>query len=257
MTIIYFILILGIVVFIHELGHFLFAKRAGIYVYEFSIGMGPRLFKWNRMKKVKDKKGKIKKVVDETDYCIRLFPIGGYVQMAGEEIEVDEKIPEEMRMQSKTWFQRFLTVIAGITFNFLLAIFLFFTIGLFSGVTTNSVQIKKIDNNNGILQVGDKIIKVDGHKVNNYDKLVLELQVQKDNKFDMLVEHTDGTTDTVTVKAKEVKDDDGELIGYDYGFEIGGDYEKNFLAAVRYGFFKFFSTIEQMFFIIIYFIKNW
>ena len=203
MTIIYFILILGIVVFIHELGHFLFAKRAGIYVYEFSIGMGPRLFKWNRMKKVKDKKGKIKKVVDETDYCIRLFPIGGYVQMAGEEIEVDEKIPEEMRMQSKTWLQRFLTVIAGITFNFLLAIFLFFTIGLFSGVTTNSVQIKKIDNNNGILQVGDKIIKVDGHKVNNYDKLVLELQVQKDNKFDMLVEHTDGTTDTVTVKAKE------------------------------------------------------
>ena len=51
MTIIYFILILGIVVLVHETGHFLFAKKAGVYVYEFSIGMGPRLFKWKRKKK--------------------------------------------------------------------------------------------------------------------------------------------------------------------------------------------------------------
>ena len=48
MTIIYFILILGIIVFVHEFGHFLFAKKAGIYVYEFSIGMGPQIFKWTR-----------------------------------------------------------------------------------------------------------------------------------------------------------------------------------------------------------------
>ena len=88
LTIIYFIFILGITVFIHELGHFLFAKKFGVYVYEFSIGMGPRLFKFNRKN-------------DETDYCIRLFPIGGYVQMAGEEVEVDEKIPVEKRLQSK------------------------------------------------------------------------------------------------------------------------------------------------------------
>ena len=87
MTIIYFILILGVVVFIHELGHFIFAKKAGIYVYEFSIGMGPRIFKFNRYKKVKTKDGKIKKVKDETDYCLRLLPIGGFVQMAGEEID--------------------------------------------------------------------------------------------------------------------------------------------------------------------------
>ena len=74
MTIIYFILILGIVVLIHEFGHFIFAKKAGIYVYEFSIGMGPQLFKFHRKN-------------DETEYSIRLLPIGGYVQMAGEEIE--------------------------------------------------------------------------------------------------------------------------------------------------------------------------
>ena len=101
MTLIYMILMLGIIVFIHEFGHFIFAKKAGIYVYEFSIGMGPRIFKFNRKN-------------DETEYSIRLFPIGGYVQMAGEEIEEDKDIPVEKRMQSKTWIQRFLTVIAGI-----------------------------------------------------------------------------------------------------------------------------------------------
>ena len=84
MTIVYFVLILGITVFIHELGHFLFAKKYGVYVYEFSLGMGPRIFKFKRKN-------------DETDYCIRLFPIGGFVQMAGEEVEVDEEIPEKNR----------------------------------------------------------------------------------------------------------------------------------------------------------------
>ena len=80
MTIIYFILVLSITVCVHEFGHFLFAKKAGIYVYEFSIGMGPRLLKFNRKN-------------DETDYSIRLLPIGGYVQLSGESIEIDENIP--------------------------------------------------------------------------------------------------------------------------------------------------------------------
>ena len=71
MTLLYFIIILGVIIFIHELGHFIFAKKSGIYVYEFSLGMGPRIFKFNRKN-------------DETDYCLRLFPIGGFVQMAGD-----------------------------------------------------------------------------------------------------------------------------------------------------------------------------
>ena len=126
LTLIYFIFILGIVVFIHELGHFLFAKKAGVYVYEFSIGMGPRIFKFKRKKKIKDKNGKVTFVDDETDYCIRLFPIGGFVQMAGEEIEDDPDIPKDKKFGAKTFGQKFMTVIAGIMNNFLLAIFLFF-----------------------------------------------------------------------------------------------------------------------------------
>ena len=116
MTIIYFILILGIVVLVHETGHFLFAKKAGVYVYEFSIGMGPRLFKWKRKKKVKDKNGKVEYVEDETEYSIRLLPIGGYVQMAGEEIEVDDN--NKVNLYFENTYELFLTPAEDMEFQY-------------------------------------------------------------------------------------------------------------------------------------------
>ena len=131
MTLIYFILILGVIILIHEFGHFIFAKKAGIYVYEFSIGMGPRIFKWTRKN-------------DETEYSIRLIPIGGFVQMAGEEIEDDPEVPKDKKFSVKTFGQKFMTVIAGIMNNFLLAIFLFFLIALFNGAPQNKAIVGEI-----------------------------------------------------------------------------------------------------------------
>ena len=128
MTLIYFIFVLGITVLIHELGHFIFAKKAGIYIYEFSLGMGPKLFSWHRKN-------------DETMYAIRLFPIGGYVSMAGESVEYDEEIPKEKHLQEKTWMQRFLTIIAGVAFNFLLALILLFIVGLIEGSPSKETYI--------------------------------------------------------------------------------------------------------------------
>ena len=167
MTIIYFILVLGITVFIHELGHFLFAKKAGIYVYEFSIGMGPKLFQIHSKK-------------DETVYSIRLFPIGGYVQMAGESVEEDKNIPKEKMMQSKTWLQRFMTIIAGVLFNFLLAILLFFVIGLINGSPSretfiNTVEIDSPAYNAGLLE-NSKIVSLNGHKIKSLSHLALNLK---------------------------------------------------------------------------------
>ena len=72
-----FILILGVIVFVHEFGHFIWAKICGVYVYEFAIGMGPKL--WS-------KKGK------ETEYTLRAVPIGGFCQLAGEDVEADKPI---------------------------------------------------------------------------------------------------------------------------------------------------------------------
>lgn len=95
MTLIYFILILGIIVLVHEFGHFIFAKMFGVHVYEFSIGMGPKI--WGS----KPKKG-------GTVYNIRAIPIGGYVQLAGEEVDDDEKIPKNEKLYNKPIWQRFL-----------------------------------------------------------------------------------------------------------------------------------------------------
>lgn len=240
-TILAFVFILGLTVTIHEFGHFLFAKKAGIYVYEFSIGMGPRLFKFKRKN-------------DETDYSIRLLPIGGYVQMAGEDIEVDKDIPKDKLLQSKTWLQRFLTMVAGVMFNFLLAIVVLFITALFKGVTLDATRIdtSKIEG----LKKGDKIISVDGNFVNNYDKLALELSVAGSKKFDIKVKHKDGSYDTVAIKPKAIYDKKDKLKGYEYGFTITGKDEKGILAAIKYAFIKFVSIIEQMFFTVWYLITG-
>lgn len=252
MTIIWFILILGIIVFVHELGHFIFAKRAGIYVYEFSLGMGPKVFQFKRKNKKKIINGKEKIIEDETVYSIRLFPIGGFVQLAGEDVEVDKNIPDNKRLQSKTWLQRFLTMIAGVTFNFILAIIILFIIGLVNGATFNTRYLDNIDYNKyPTLEVGDKILKINGRKVNTYDKLLLEIQVAGIKEFDMTVVHENGKKEDIKVTAVEVKDKDGN-IKYDFGFQITGKEEKGLFAAIKYAFLKFFSTIEQMFFTLLY-----
>ena len=317
MTFIYFILILGITVFIHEFGHFICAKKAGVYVYEFSIGMGPRIFKWKRKN-------------DETDYSIRILPIGGFVSMAGEEIEVDESVPKEKRLQSKSWGWRLLIMVAGVTFNFLLGLFLLFFVGLFGGVTKDATKIS--DSYVEGINNDDKIVAVNGHFVNNYDKLALELTVVGENDFALTVKDSEGKKKTVNIESFKIgksgllygkdygfsviddlivdsstnneiedgskilkvndvivsnydellkqisltdtielvlekdnqekqvkiniKDKDDELIGYRYGFDLGGNKEKGVIPSFFYAFRKFFSIVEQMFFTIIYLISG-
>ena len=204
MTIIYFILILGTTVFVHELGHFMFAKKYGVHVYEFSLGMGPRLFKFNRKN-------------DETDYCIRLFPIGGFVQMAGEEIEVDEDIPEEKRLTSKPAFQRFMIMIAGVMMNFITAIILLFFIGLFNTVSLNNVYVdgSSIEG----LNDGDRIVAINDHFVNNYDKLALEMTIVGNKDFTMTLKDKKGKKYNVEVNPVEVGSSYLPY-GKDYGFSV-------------------------------------
>lgn len=243
MTIIYFILILGIIVCIHEFGHFLFAKKSGIYVYEFSIGMGPRLFKWNRKN-------------DETEYSIRLLPIGGYVQMAGEDLEADKKseIPKEKQMQNKKWYQRFLTIIAGVMFNFILAIVLLFIIALMNGAPSLGTKIGEVSSNSPAalagLEKNDKIIKVGNRNVNNSDMLMLELQVGKEKSVTFVVEKEDKTKKTIKITPKKVEVDGNEA--YQYGFSLEAKTSHNLLDCIKYAFKKTVSLIEQMIFIIGY-----
>lgn len=245
MTLLYFIIVLGVTVFIHEFGHFIFAKKSGIYVYEFSIGMGPRLFKFKRKN-------------DETEYCIRLFPIGGFVSMAGEDIEVDKNIPDDKQMFNKPWHNRFLTVIAGVMFNFLLAIILLIIVGLNVGVPENKNKIVELDKKYPIyktnIKAGDTITKVNNVKVRNQDMLMLELAVHNGKTVNITVKHKNNKIETVKVKPKKVKVDG--KVGYKYGLALENKVHKGIIPSIKFGFTKVVDLLEQMVKIIFYLITG-
>lgn len=235
MTIIYFILVLGITVLIHELGHFIFAKRAGVHIYEFSIGMGPRIFKFKRKN-------------DETEYSIRLLPIGGFVSMAGEDLEEDTKIPKDKQLCNKRWSDRFLVLFAGIAFNFLLAIILLFVVGLINGVPKNNTTIAELDSNYPIVEtdikVGDKIIGINDTKIKSYEHLTLELIINDGKPVYFTVEHNDGTKEKIKVMPI-LTEKDGKS-SYKYGFVLDNSKEHGFLVSLEYGFTKTGNLVHQM-----------
>lgn len=243
MTLIYFVLILGLTVMIHETGHFIFAKKAGVYVYEFSIGMGPRLFKWKRSN-------------DETEYSIRLLPIGGFVSLAGEDPDEDEdvKIPKGKSLQDKSTWQNFMTMSAGVLFNFILALVLLFIVGLCNGYTNTKPIVGEVTLDSPAdvagIRSGDIIESVNGHFTNNIDKLMLELTVNKSEDIEIKFVRN-GVAATAKVSATKETDDKGN-VSYKCGFSVNQDTEHGFIAAIKYAFTKFFSLFEQMIFIIWY-----
>ena len=245
MTIIYFILILGGIVFFHELGHFLFAKKAGVYIYEFSIGMGPQLFKWKSKK-------------DETMYSIRFLPIGGFVQMAGEEIDPDENIPKEKRMQSKTWLQRFSIMIAGIFFNFVLAIVLLFVVGLINGTPQKETYIGVIDKNSSAYNAGLRenfeILQVNGKKASTKDILSLELIANVKKEVEVKYKDENGNVEIAKFKADTV--DENGTTNYKYGFSLINQKQRGFFSSIKYAFTKTIELVEYMFFVIWYLITG-
>lgn len=237
-NIILFIFILGILIFVHELGHFLTAKKSGVHIYEFSIGMGPL---------IKTIKGK-----DGINYSIRALPIGGYVQMAGEIYEDDdtEKIPKEKFMCNRPWYQRLIILVAGVFNNFLLAIVLLFVIALIWGAQSLEPVIYDVTEGKPVAEAGivagDIITEVNGTKVKTWDKAQLLLLLKnKDNNYDITVKHEDGSTDTYKITPETVKDEEGNESRV-FGIEIRSEVTKGFVPAIKYAFQKFTSTIEQM-----------
>lgn len=143
------ILILGVLIIVHELGHFLVGKKLGFKILEFGIGFGPTLVKWERK---------------EIKYSIRLIPLGGFVSFFGE----DEDNPNDPRaMNNMPWYKRFLTLLAGPGFNILFAMVIAFVLFASSGYSTPVIQ--SINQNAPLAQTqaagGDAIIAINGVKV--------------------------------------------------------------------------------------------
>lgn len=237
LTLLLFFLILGILVTVHEFGHFIVAKHCGVHIYEFSIGMGPLI--WKKMGK------------DKIQYSIRALPIGGYVQMAGEVDEDDKKVKKEKFLCNRPWYQRILVLCAGVFNNFILAFVLLFTIGLIWGGADVTPKISEVTPDMPMAQAGvrngDIILSVNDNKVKTWDKAqLLLIQNTKDNKYTIEVKHDDGNTEKLTVEPKIEKDEKGRETKI-FGVKMDNTLKHGFVNAIKYAASKFVSIYESMF----------
>lgn len=156
------VLVFALLIFFHELGHFLFAKWSGVLVEKFSIGFGPVL---------------ISKKWGETEYALSAIPLGGYVKMYGENPGEEAEVSEDLKSRSfshKTLWQRSLIVFAGPFFNFVLAVLLFafiFIVGFPQMLSTVGDIHKEMPAHAAGLQTGDKVLKINGENVTYWDDM--------------------------------------------------------------------------------------
>lgn len=154
-TIISFIIVLGVLIFIHELGHFVIARLFGVGVEKFSLGFGPRLFG---------------KKIGITDYRVSAVPLGGYVKMVGEEPDADiDPADIAISFTHKPVFKRMLIVAAGPFFNLLLAVIIFFLFFSVIGIDDIKPVVNRLDQNSAAMQAGmrvnDQIVSIDGTQI--------------------------------------------------------------------------------------------
>ncbi len=193
MTLIYFIILIGVLVFVHEFGHFIVAKAFDVKVLRFSIGFGPRIFGFIR---------------GETEYVICLLPLGGYVQMLGADLESIEELPPEDRPRAlmvKPIWQRSLIVLAGPVFNLILPVIIFFIVGMGQTTTPPSVIGDVFVDSPAAtagLQPGDKITSIDGKPVKYWHQIVKSVSTVYDRPIPIVYErdNTSHTTEAVPTK---------------------------------------------------------
>lgn len=215
LTIFSFIIVLGILVFIHEFGHYLAAKLSGIRVEEFAIGFGPKIVSYQR---------------GNTLYSIRGIPLGGFCKMTGEfppddemsaeekEIYYDAREKEECFDQKSVW-KRLAVVFNGPFMNFVLAIFIFALIFNIFGLpvkTTNSNILGDIIPGQPAAQagfkVGDRIYSIDGQSVKTWDELADIIHRSSDKELVVVVER-DGELIELEVTPRHEESADGGVIG--------------------------------------------
>lgn len=228
MGIILAILVFSLIVFVHELGHFLLAKMNKIRVDEFSIGMGPRL---------------LTTVKGETRYSIKLFPIGGSCMMG--EDDVDDM--SEGSFNSKSVWARIAVVAAGAIFNFLLAfVFAVIIVGyagydepIISGVVPGfSAEAEG-------MQEGDRIVRMNGKKINLWREVTYYNMFHAGETVELVFER-DGKKHEVTIVPKQ--DENGSYL---MGVTSPAEYKKaNVFTAMQYGVYevKFWiaTTLESL-----------
>ena len=239
------ILILGILIFVHELGHYLAAKWAGVYVHEFALGMGPKIFSFRRKN-------------DPTLYSLRAFPIGGFCAMAGE-VEEDEKDPKikikkDQYMCNKTKWQRFVILFSGVFLNFVLAFLLLFMQSLIWGHREQRSYIGFVPEGlpaaEAGIREGDRVLSINGHRINNWDRLQTVLHLRNDSGiFTFVVLTPEGEETTHEVTPNVEVDEDGNERNV-FGIGSSPTMHRGFGASLSFAWSRLWTTISTMVFTI-------
>lgn len=232
MIVLYILLALlafGVLIFLHELGHFTFAKIFKVAINEFSIGMGPKIF---------SKKGK-----DGVLYSLRAFPIGGFVSMAGE----DEESDDPNSYDKKPAYQRFIIVIAGAIMNIIVAVILVFIFTL-SNLTYGTNKISSFDENGVVqeykgLKVDDEVIKIGDRKITSLEELSYEIMLNGSEPVDFVV-----IRNGEEVVVEEVTFPTKEEDGFEYGLRTFDVYyeKQSFSSLIKNTFYTSVSAARMV-----------
>jgi regulator of sigma E protease len=197
------VVVLGGLIFFHELGHFVVARGMGMGVSVFSLGFGTRLFGFKRGK---------------TDYRVCAFPLGGYVQLVGESVDAElpeEFGPEESFSRRPPW-QRMLVVLAGPVFNFLLAWLIFWGLAFSQGVQELLPVIGQVTNSSAAQEAGiapgDTVIEIDGVGIAIWDDLVDRIEANEGGPMALtLMRESELFSVSVTPRLQEKRNLFGEV----------------------------------------------
>lgn len=190
LTLVSSVLIFGLLIFFHELGHYLVAKKTGIGVHEFAIGFGPRVLKWHGQ---------------DTIYSLRAFPLGGFVRLMGED---SDEVQHEQSFQNQPVWSRFAVIASGPVMNFALAVLLFSLIYFaFLGIPLyESPAIGDLLPGGVAQEVGflpkDRLLEIDGVKVNDWHDVVTQINKNPEKEITVVFER-DGRIESLTVTPRK------------------------------------------------------
>lgn len=232
LTLVSTVVVLGMLIIFHELGHFTVAKLTGVQVYEFSMGFGPKIVGFT---------------YGETQYNLRVFPVGGFVRMAGMDDSEDSREAEEhgrsiedidpgRGFAAKSVLQRMAIIFAGPLMNFVLAILIATSIFYVSGVPTPTTKIGELIQGDPAavagVKVGDIITSIDGNPIKQWEDLVGQIQHKQSGQSIQLTVKRAGQDLNITVKVKATAEGKG-LIGIKPEATM---VRQGFFNSVSYGF---------------------
>jgi membrane-associated protease RseP (regulator of RpoE activity) len=227
------VLALVVIIFLHELGHFVMARRAGMKVTEFFLGFGPRIWSFRR---------------GEVEYGLKAIPAGAYVRIIGMN-NLEEVPPED---ESRTYRQkgygaRLSVAVAGSAMHFLLAIVLLVTaLGFFGVQKPSAWRISGVSDDSPALAAGlhsgDRVLSIDGTQIGTFADLTDQIRARPGQTVTLVVEHPDHATDTVTAHLA-ARNPQGEAVGF-LGIGETRDYVKESVPSAVVGSVQEFGRIS-------------